>query len=112
VLRGDDLQALADDPDDLAADLQALAGSSTGPNSGQLFVDGFTSGQLPPKESVREIRINSNPFSAEYDTLGYGRIEVFTKPGTEKFRGMFFKISGMISGIRATPTRRKRRRSC
>jgi hypothetical protein len=80
VLRGDDLEALADDPDDLAADLQALAGPAAGPNSGQLFVDGFTSGQLPPKESIREIRINSNPFSAEYDTLGYGRIEVFTKP--------------------------------
>jgi hypothetical protein len=90
VLRGDDLQALADDPDDLAADLQALAGPAAGPNSGQLFVDGFTSGQLPPKESIREIRINSNPFSAEYDTLGYGRIEVFTKPGTEKFRGTLF----------------------
>jgi carboxypeptidase family protein len=90
VLRGDDLQALADDPEDLAADLQALAGPSAGPNSGQLFVDGFTSGQLPPKESIREIRINSNPFSAEYDTLGYGRIEVFTKPGTDKFRGTLF----------------------
>jgi hypothetical protein len=94
VLRGDDLQALADDPEDLAADLQALAGPSAGPNSGQLFVDGFTSGQLPPKESIREIRINSNPFSAEYDTLGYGRIEVFTKPGTEKFRGMLFHNFG------------------
>ena len=34
VLRGDDLQALSDDPDDLAADLQALAGPSAGPNGG------------------------------------------------------------------------------
>ncbi len=90
VLRGDDLQALSDDPDDLAADLQALAGPSAGPNGGQLFVDGFTGGQLPPKESIREIRINSNPFSPEYDTLGYGRIEIFTKPGTDKFHGTAF----------------------
>jgi len=90
TLRGDDLQALADDPDDLAADLQALAGPAAGPNSGQLFVDGFTGGQLPPKSSIREIRINSNPFSAEYDTLGYGRIEIFTKPGTDKFHGTGF----------------------
>ena len=28
-----------------------------------------------------------NPFSAEYDKLGYGRIEIFTKPGTDKFHG-------------------------
>ncbi|MGH9573114.1 MAG: hypothetical protein ACRD40_06235, partial [Candidatus Acidiferrales bacterium] len=47
-------------------------------------------GELPPKESIREIRINANPFSPEYDTLGYGRIEIFTKPGTDKFHGTAF----------------------
>ncbi len=87
VLRGEDLEALSDDPDDLAADLQALAGPSAGPNGGQIFIDGFSGAQLPPKSSIREIRINSNPFSAEYDRLGFGRIEIFTKPGTDKFHG-------------------------
>jgi hypothetical protein len=87
VLRGADLDALSDDPDDLAADLQALAGPSAGPNGGSIFVDGFSGGQLPPKESIREIRINANPFSPEYDKLGYGRIEIFTKPGFDKYRG-------------------------
>jgi len=87
VLRGDDLQALSDNPDDLAADLQALAGPSAGPNGGAIFVDGFSGGQLPPKESIREIRINQNPFSPEYDKLGLGRIEIFTKPGSDKYRG-------------------------
>ena len=94
VLRQEDLDALPDDPDDLEADLQALAGPSAGPNGGQIYIDGFTGGRLPPKESIREIRINSNPFSAEYDRLGFGRIEIFTKPGTDRFRGMtFFNIS-------------------
>jgi len=87
VLRQEDLDALPDDPDDLQADLQALAGPSAGPGGSQIFVDGFTGGRLPPKESIREIRINSNPFSAEYDKLGYGRIEIFTKPGSDKFHG-------------------------
>jgi hypothetical protein len=87
VLRGDDLQALSDDPDDLAADLAALAGPSAGPNGGSMFIDGFSGGELPPKESIREIRINQNPFSPEYDKLGYGKIEIFTKPGTEKYHG-------------------------
>src|SRR5579863_3260204 len=87
VLRGADLDALSDDPDDLAADLQALAGPSAGPNGGSIYVDGFSGGQLPPKESIREIRINQNPFSAEYDKLGYGKIEIFTKPGSDKYRG-------------------------
>src|ERR1041384_5914794 len=87
VLKGEDLDALPDDPDDLAAALQALAGPSAGPNGGQIFVDGFTGGRLPPRASIREIRINSNPFSAEYDRLGFGRIEILTKPGTDRFRG-------------------------
>jgi hypothetical protein len=87
VLSGADLDALPDDLDDLAADLQALAGPSAGPNGGTIFVDGFSGGQLPPKESIREIRINQNPFSAEYDKLGYGKIEIFTKPGSDKYRG-------------------------
>ena len=70
-------------------ELTALAGPSAGPNGGQIYVDGFTGGQLPPKSSIREIRINQNPFSAEYDQLGYGRVEVFTKPGTDKIHGNF-----------------------
>lgn len=87
VLRDADLDALSDSPEDLQADLQALAGPSAGPNGGSIFVDGFSGGQLPPKSSIREIRVNQNPFSPEYDTLGYGRIEVLTKPGSDKFRG-------------------------
>jgi hypothetical protein len=84
VIKGEDLQSLPDDPDDLANALPALAGPGAGPNGGQLYIDGFTGGQLPPKESIREIRINQNPFSAEYDRLGFGRIDILTKPGADK----------------------------
>ncbi len=87
VLRGKDLDALPDDPDELAAALQALAGPSAGPNGGQLFIDGFTGGRVPPKEAIREIRINQNPFTAENDRPGFGRVDILTKPGTDKFRG-------------------------
>ena len=95
VIRGAELDALPDDPEDLADALQALAGPSAGPEGeGEVYVDGFSGGRLPPKESIREIRINKNPFSAEYERLGYGRIEIFTKPGTDKFRGQaFFNFS-------------------
>ena len=89
VIQGKDLEALSDDPDELSSELSALAGPAAGPNGGQIYVDGFTGGQLPPKSSIREIRINQNPFSAEYDRIGYGRVEVFTKPGTDKYHGNF-----------------------
>jgi hypothetical protein len=89
VIKGKALDALSDDPDELQNELSALAGPSAGPNGGQIYIDGFTGGQLPPKSSIREIRINQNPFSAQYDKLGYGRIEILTKPGTDKLRGTF-----------------------
>jgi hypothetical protein len=90
VLRGEDLNVLSDNPDDLSSDLQALAGPSAGPNGGEIFIDGFSGGKLPPKSAIREVRINQNPFSAEYDRLGFGRIEIFTKPGSDRFRGQAF----------------------
>ncbi len=91
VIRGEALDALPDDEEDLADALQALAGPSAGPEGeSEIYTDGFSGGRLPPKESIREIRINRNPFSAEYERLGYGRIEIFTKPGTNKFRGQGF----------------------
>jgi hypothetical protein len=92
VISGKELEALPDDPDELQSDLEALAGPSAGPSGGQMYIDGFTAGQLPPKSSIREIRINQNPFSAEYDQLGYGRIEIFTKPGTDNLHGQLFVI--------------------
>ena len=94
VLKGSDLEALSDDPDELSNELSALAGPAAGPNGGQIYVDGFTGGQLPPKSAIREVRINQNPFSAQYDRAGFGRIEILTKPGTDKLHGNF-SLQGM-----------------
>jgi hypothetical protein len=93
ILTDKQLDALPDDPDDLQADLQALAGPGSGPDGPQFVVDGFTGARLPPKESIREVRINRDPFSAERDQLGYGRIEIFTNTSSTKLRGQaFFNI--------------------
>jgi hypothetical protein len=86
VIAGKDLDALPDDPDELAAALQALAGPSVGPNGGQIFIDGFTGSNLPSKDAIREIRINQNPFAAENDQPS-ARIDILTRPGTDKIRG-------------------------
>ncbi|MEO6830316.1 MAG: carboxypeptidase regulatory-like domain-containing protein, partial [Acidobacteriaceae bacterium] len=100
VIKGKDLDALSDDPDELASELQALAGPAAGPNGGQIYIDGFTGGQIPPKSSIREIRVNVNPFSAQFDRLGYGRIEILTKAGTGNFHGHIFS-RGNYSGFNA-----------
>src|SRR6266566_5087183 len=90
VLAGDDLQALSDNPDDLIDELIAIAGPGAGPGGASVLIDGFSSGQLSSRESIREIRINQNPFSAEYDRIGTGRIEILTRPGTNQFHGSGF----------------------
>lgn len=86
VMKGSDLDALSDDPDELQTQLQAIAGAD--PDAGtQFFVDGFSGGRLPPKSAIREIRMNQNPYSAQYDQIGWGRIEIFTKPGSDTWHG-------------------------
>lgn len=88
VIAGKDLNALSDDPNELAAELDALAGPAAGPSGTQVFVDGFTASPvLPDKQTIREIVINQNPFSAEFERIGFGNIQIFTKPGTGKFHG-------------------------
>ncbi|HKX31356.1 MAG TPA: carboxypeptidase regulatory-like domain-containing protein, partial [Blastocatellia bacterium] len=83
---------LPDNEDDLRAYLQALAGPAAGGVSGgqgeaQIFVDGFSGGRLPPREAILQVRINQNPFTAEYSNPGFGRIEIITKPGRDEWRG-------------------------
>ena len=110
VIKGSDLDALSDDPNELQNELQALAGPAAGPNGGQIYIDGFEGGQIPPKSAILEIRVNQNPFSAEYDRIGYGRIEIITKPGSQKFQGSinsFGNSSGLNTG---NPSRTETRR--
>jgi Carboxypeptidase regulatory-like domain len=98
VLSGKDLDALSDDPDEMQNELTALAGPAAGNGGSQIYIDGFTGGDLPPKSAIREIRINQNPFSAEFDKLGYGRIEILTKPGSDKLHG-YIQASGNDSAF-------------
>lgn len=87
VLKGKAVDDLPLDTTELQQQLNALAGG----DSPELRVDGFTGGRLPPKSSIREIRINQNPYSAQNDTNpNAGYIEIFTRPGGTEFHGDFF----------------------
>jgi hypothetical protein len=90
VLRGRDLDALPNDPAALQAALQSLAGPPDPDGGGagpQIKVDGFSNGQIPPKEAIREVRVNNNPYAAENEYPGFGGIEIFTQPGSDKWHG-------------------------
>jgi carboxypeptidase family protein len=79
------MDLLPDNEDDMRDFLQALAGPGAG--GGQFYIDGFPEGRLPPREAILQIRLNQNPFSAEYSRPGAGRIEIITKPGAEQWHG-------------------------
>ncbi|NDD65437.1 MAG: hypothetical protein EBZ36_15910, partial [Acidobacteria bacterium] len=83
---------LPDNEEDLRNYLSALAGPGGGGATGgqggaQILVDGFSGGRLPPREAIFQIRVNQNPFTAEFSNPGFGRIEIITKPGNDRWRG-------------------------
>ncbi len=83
-----DLEALPDDPDELLETLKQMAGAAGA--DANVFVGGFRErGQIPPKEAILRININTNPFSAEHFETGLGRIEIITKPGVDTYHGGF-----------------------
>lgn len=97
ILRGSDLDALATNPQDLKQQLEAMAGSDVSP---QFYVDGFTTSHLPPKSSILEVHMNQDPYSAEFETPGAERIEIITKPGSDKLHGnlaLFGELSQLNS---------------
>jgi hypothetical protein len=86
VLEGAMLDALPDDPGEMVAALEALAGAAPG-HAPPVLVVGFAGGRVPPKSAIRMVRLNASPYSAEYEYPGVGRIEIFTKPGANGFHG-------------------------
>src|SRR5262249_22121142 len=65
-----------------------LSAGATGTNGVTLVVDGMEAAKAGVSASaIQEIKINNNPYSAEYSRPGRGRIEVITKPGSAQFHG-------------------------
>ena len=82
TLTADEIDALSDDPDEMADQLAQMAGPGA-----QIFVDGFRGGRLPPKDQIQQVRFNSNSFSSEYHDAGQVRVEIITRPGMGNWRG-------------------------
>lgn len=82
TLTQDEIDALPDDPDEMADQLMRMAGPGA-----QIFVNGFRGGRLPPKDQIQQIRFHTNSYSSEYHDAGMIRVEVITKPGMGGWRG-------------------------
>jgi hypothetical protein len=87
-----DQSALADlpvfDQDYVATLSRFLDSASIGTNGVTLVVNGMEANGLGVSASaVQQIKINQDPYSAEYSRPGRGRIEVITKTGADAFHG-------------------------
>ena len=92
TLSGDEIQQLADDPDDFLRQIQMLA-SSGASDLANIMVDGFQNlSVLPPKSSIASIRLNPEIFSPEFQWPPWSGsiVEILTKPGIDRFHGAVF----------------------
>jgi hypothetical protein len=78
------------DQDYVGAMSRFLDPGSVGTGGVSLIVDGMEVSNLGVSASaIKEIKINQDPYSAEFQRPGRGRIEVTTKPGTPEYHGAF-----------------------
>ena len=90
-ISGDDLRKLpAFDLDYVSALSSFLDPSSVSSGGVTLIVDGIEMKSVGVSASaIQEVRINNDPYSAEFSRPGRGRIEVTTKPGSPNYHGEF-----------------------
>ncbi|HKV99841.1 MAG TPA: TonB-dependent receptor [Vicinamibacterales bacterium] len=76
------IDALSDDPDEMARQLQDIAGPDA-----VLRIDSFEGGRLPPKAQIKSIHITRDAFAAENHFAGGIFVDVITQPGIGALRG-------------------------
>src|SRR5713226_8284876 len=78
------------DQDYIATMSGFLDAGSVGTNGVTLVVDGVEASRAGVSASaIQEVKINQDPYSAEYSRPGRGRIEIITKPGSSEYHGTF-----------------------
>jgi hypothetical protein len=76
------------DQDYLATMARFLSDGATGTSGVTLIVDGIEANSLKTGRSgIQEIKINQNPYSAEFARPGRGRIEVVSKAAPSEYHG-------------------------
>jgi hypothetical protein len=84
ALTREQIEALSDDPDEMAQQLQDMAGGG-----GTIRVDSFEGGRLPPKAMIKSIHITRDAFAAENHFAGGLFIDIITQPGVGPLRTNF-----------------------
>jgi hypothetical protein len=89
TISGDQLRKLPVLDQDLIGTLTPFLDAASGSSGGvTIIVDGVEMKSAGVSASaIQEVRVNNDPYSAEFTRPGRGRIEIITKPGTPVFHG-------------------------
>ena len=82
ILTAEDIQALSDDPAEMAQQLLDIAGGNA-----VFKIDSFIGGALPPKAMIKSVHIVRDTFAAENHSAESDQIEIITQPGVGSLRG-------------------------
>ncbi|HET9195448.1 MAG TPA: TonB-dependent receptor [Vicinamibacterales bacterium] len=77
-LSQEEIDALPDDPEELAEILSQMAG----PGGATFFMNGFQGGRLPNRDQIRSIRFRQNNYAADNHDAGRSQVEIITRPNT------------------------------
>jgi outer membrane receptor protein involved in Fe transport len=91
VMSASELKSLPIFDNDYATAMSAFMDSGAGATGGSgLLVDGVESNHATVSASaVQEVRINQDPYSAQYYWPGRGQMEIITRSAAEKYHGQF-----------------------
>ena len=82
ALTREQIEALSDDPTEMARQLQDMAGTGA-----TMRVDSFEGAQLPPKAMIKAIHITRDSFAAENHYAGDMFLDIITQPGVRPLSG-------------------------
>lgn len=102
-LAEEQIQALSDDPNELARQIAELAGPDA-----IVRIDSFEGQQLPPKAQIKSIHVTRDQFAAEAAQPGSTFVDVVTQPGVGPLRGstnVSLRDGSMSGRSQFTPTR-------
>lgn len=99
VFSSADLDTFSSDDATFQKEILALAGSGGKP--AEIYVNGLLASRVPPRQTIRQVSISNNPYSAAYDKIGFNRIDITTRPGGSQLHGQL-QLSGNTSALNAT----------
>ena len=110
VMTSQDLKSLPIFDNDYATAMSAfLDDSATGTGGSGLLVDGVEANRATVSASaVQEVRINQDPYSAQYYWPGRGQMEIVTKSAADHYHGTFnflFRNSAMNAQNALAPSK-------